>query len=88
MPLDLRCSLPRDHSGGHVYVDTVAKADEFRVTSCFVPMIPLGPKFVPVLTKMAQDGLTLYELTRDRKALEDARLAIGVLWGLTDEEAA
>ena len=88
MPHDFRCHLPAGHESGHVYVDTNVKAEEFRVTSCFTPMVPLAPEFEPTLLKMAMAGLTKYGRSRDRTDLGDARLAIGVLWGLTEEDGA
>ena len=86
MPLEMRCHLTRDHAGGHVYVPEATGT--FRPTSCCAPLVPLAPQFEPAMLTMAREGLARYEATRDRKGLEDARLAIGGLWGLTDEEAA
>ena len=88
MPHDFRCHLPAGHESGHVYVDATVKAEEFKVTSCMTPMVPLAPEFEPTLLRMASVGIATYQRTRDRKALEDARLAIGVLWGLTEEDGA
>lgn len=86
MPLEMRCHLTRDHGGGHVYVPEATGT--FRVTSCMVPMVPLAPEFAPTMLRMVRSGLTRYEATGDRTGLEDARMAIGVLWGLTEPEEA